>query len=89
MNRLTVIADTDKSGVSFDAMLKHPLLLKDTDEPVTVIIKDKGTVNGNPIAMISFQIVQKDGSLAIAQTVTTVRLLKGTLKILETLYPDL
>ncbi len=89
MNQLTVITDHDNSGAAFDALLKHPLLLKDTDDPVSVVIKNDGTKEGSACAMIVFPVVQKDGTVALAQTVTTVRLLKAALKILEQTHPHL
>ena len=88
-SQITVITDSDNTGVKYDAMLKYPNLLKDTDSPVRIYLKNKGTKEGKPIAMIAFHVVLPDGTTAIAQTVTTVRLLKASLQILKASFPDL
>lgn len=52
-----------------------------------VITKDNGTETGRGIAVLTFT-VDVDGKHKRAQTVTTIRALKGLLRILDARYDD-
>ena len=51
-----------------------------------IITKDKGTRDGNPVAVITFSVRLPDGSSARAQAVTTVNNLQMALGALDGRY---
>lgn len=73
------------SAEDFDAMLRGTEAcpsLKDSGD-IQIIVKPGATVGGRAGAMITFTVQMPDGTIARAQTVTTVRLLKTTLAALH------
>ena len=88
---LTIKLDEDL-GKSFDEAVHAPGGLCDHGD-LKIIIKNKGTNLGNPIACLTFTVDLPDGTKARAQTVTTVRnlvnagvLLEGHFKHFEGMY---
>ena len=73
----------DGTGRAFDDALKDTL---PDGGDLQIITKDAGTVNGNPVAILTFTVELPDGTFRKAQTVTTVALLMGTLAILRGKY---
>jgi hypothetical protein len=82
MNNLNITFD----DAEFDRIVHGENTLRD-DGQFRVVVKDNGTVQGNAIAVITFG-VEVDGKIMRAQTVTTVKLLKGLLAILDGRYTD-
>jgi hypothetical protein len=86
MESIKLILDPDQ-GKSFDAIIHNKDILRLPDfGDLTVVTKDKGTVNGNPIVALAFGVKLPDGRVAIAQTVTTVRLLQFALDGIRAKY---
>lgn len=83
MDNINVIIDNG-DGTVFDSLLNEN---READIPqfgegVDFVTKDKGTVNGNTIVMISFMVVV-NGEPKRVQAVVTQRLLLTTLEILK------
>lgn len=68
---------------SFDAVLKGSL---PDGGDVTLITKDNATTGGNPAVMLTFSVQLPDGSMAIAQTVTTLRNFLAAAQVLKSKY---
>jgi len=86
-NTLSVFLDPDHDGKDFDSVVHHKDALPDFGD-LKIITKDKGTVGGRPIAVLTFTVAMPDGTQRIAQTVTTVRLLKTALGAIAGRYRD-
>lgn len=84
--QIKVVLDPDHTGRVFDELLHRSGAAMDTGD-LLIVTKDSGTTVGNPIVVIAFTAVI-DGKPHLVQTVTTVKLLKGTLALLNARYPD-
>jgi len=73
----------------FDAIIQgtapHPTLPEGGD--LTLITKHDGAISGRAIAMWTFT-VEVDGKMRRAQAVTSIKLLKGALRMLDAKYND-
>ena len=73
----------------FDAIIQgtaqHPTLPEGGD--LSVITKHDGAISGRAIAMLTFT-VQVEGVSMIAQAVTSIKLLKQMLRMIDAKYTD-
>lgn len=72
MEHVQIILD-DGTGSDFDKSIRGDNVLQD-DGKLKIITKEKGTVEGNPIVALVFNVALPDGSIKTVQTVTTVRM---------------
>lgn len=86
---IAVVLDADKNGHVFDSLLQHCREWRSQDVgDLKIIVKHNGTKAGRPVAAITFTAVL-NGQPHTVQTVTTVRLLKHALSIIQNAYPEL
>jgi hypothetical protein len=87
--QIGVMVDADGSGRLFDSLLNHCRATGAQDVgDLRIILKNKGTKEGRPIAAITFTAVL-EGTPVTVQTVTTLRMLKRALEIINAHHPDL
>lgn len=89
MEKLSLYIDVDGTGRLYDSLLARAreIGVQDTGD-LAIATKNNGDGKGGaPLAMLTFTAVIK-GSPVTVQTVTTVKLLKSTLRLLDQHYPD-
>jgi len=71
----------------YDHLCHGPTSLMEGGD-LKIVTKDKGTIAGNPIALIAFTVLDKEGKpIGTAQAATTVKLLRAVLTVLNGRYP--
>jgi hypothetical protein len=53
-----------------------------------IVTKHDATVGGQAAVLLTFTVQLPDGTLATAQTVTTMKLLRTQMQVFQTLYDD-
>lgn len=70
-------------GKSFDTILAGSL---PEGGDATLITKDHGTVGGKPAIMLTFSVQLPDGTPAVAQVVTTLKIFLAAAEVLKAKY---
>lgn len=74
-------------GSEFDRLVHDQSLPQSST--ITLAVKDKATVTGNPGVVIAFDVALPDGNVRRAQATTTLRGLKRILEMINFRYPTL
>jgi hypothetical protein len=77
----------DGTGKAFDEALRNNTLA-DYGQ-IQLITKDSATEEINPAVMLTFKVLQTDGTTKNAQTVTTAKLFLSAAKVIDSRYPGL
>lgn len=75
----------DGTGCKFNRVKEHSL---QNDGQIRFYTKEQGTIEGNPIIMISFKVMQDNGQIKNVQSVTTLNLFMAAVDILKQKYSD-